>query len=391
MAALAIEIITALLTLAGLVYLILTLRAGRAFLRDWRGRAREVADAPTISILKPMKGVDAGMMAALESHCTQEYAGRYEIIFGVSSMEDSSVAALQALQAKFPELPIRIVHCTERLGASGKVSNLTQMLPQALGQVIVVNDSDIRVSKHYLAHIAAGFAVAGDRPVGMVTMPYIGECASPPTIWARLEALGISTEFFPSVLTARMLERGIRFGLGGTLAMKREALESIGGFAPLVDYLADDYELGARIAKAGYRVELYPEVVETGVPRYGFRAYWDHQLRWARCVRDSRGGGYLGLVTTYAVPWALATCIASGAALWSFTLLSVALLARVAVALPIGVGILRDGQVLRDLWLLPLRDCMALLLWFWSYADNTVVWRGERFRLKDGKLLPEQP
>ncbi len=53
-------------------------------------------------------------------------------------------------------------------------------------------------------------------------------------------------------------------------------------------------------------------------------------------------------------------------------------------ALAVGVGVLRDGQVLRDLWLLPLRDCFGLAVWAWSFAGDTVVWRGERFRLKDG-------
>jgi ceramide glucosyltransferase len=144
--------------------------------------------------------------------------------------------------------------------------------------------------------------------------------------------------------------------------------------------------MGERIAAAGFRVELAAEVVETTVPDYTFRGFVDHQLRWARTVRDSRKLGYLGLAITYCVPWALATCIASGFAFESFTLLTLALLARVAVALTVGVGILRDSQVLRDLWLLPLRDLFGLLFWAWSYAGNTIVWRGERFRLKNGHL-----
>jgi ceramide glucosyltransferase len=133
-------------------------------------------------------------------------------------------------------------------------------------------------------------------------------------------------------------------------------------------------------------VELCGEVVRTTVPAYSFRDFWDHQVRWARTVRDARRWGYLGLGVTYCVPWALATVVASGFALWSFTLLSLAMLARATVALTVGVGVLRDGQVLRDLWLLPLRDCVALAVWLWSYAGDTVVWRGERFRLKDGRM-----
>jgi len=122
------------------------------------------------------------------------------------------------------------------------------------------------------------------------------------------------------------------------------------------------------------------------VPGYSLRGFCEHQLRWARGTRDSRRAGYIGLGVTYVLPWALATVIASGGALWSITLLSVALLVRVSVALTVGVGVLRDGQVLRDILLLPLRDCFGLFFWTWSYADDTIVWRGERFRLKRGRL-----
>jgi len=205
-------------------------------------------------------------------------------------------------------------------------------------------------------------------------------------VWSRLEALGISTDFFPGVLTARKLEGGIRFGLGSTLATTKTVLANAGGLEPLVEYLADDYEMGARIATAGYLVELADEVVETAVPAYSFRGFADHQLRWARSTRDSRRLGYMGLGITFCLPWAILTCLASGFALWSFTLLSMAALARVSVALAVGVGVLRDRQVLRDLWLLPLRDMLALGFWAWSFAGDTVVWRGERFHLHDGRL-----
>jgi ceramide glucosyltransferase len=260
------------------------------------------------------------------------------------------------------------------------------MLREARYDHVIINDSDIFVSPHYLTRVMECFS---DPHVGMVTAPYVGRTAEARpamTLWSRLEALGISTDFIPGVLAARWLERGIRFGLGSTLAMSKFALTKAGGLEPLVEYLADDYEMGERIAKVGYRVELCGEVVETTVPAYGFRGFRDHQLRWARSTRDSRKLGYLGLGITYALPWAMMTCVASGFALWSFSLLSVVALARVAVALSVGVGVLRDGQVLRDLWLLPLRDFFGLWFWAWSFAGDTVVWRGELFRLRDGRI-----
>jgi ceramide glucosyltransferase len=382
----AIEAITTLLTLAGLAYLLLALWGTRDFAHYWLQRQKTDGFAPDVSVLKPVKGVDPQMYAGLASHCRQQYAGSFEIVFGVGSMDDPAVAEIRRLQTEFPECAIRLVECRERLGTSGKVSNLVQMLREARCEHVLINDSDIYVSPLYLTRVMACFA---DASVGMVTAPYIGRTAergSGRTLWARLEALGISTDFLPGVLTARKLEHGIRFGLGSTLAMSRTALAKAGGLEPLTEYLADDYELGARIAAAGYRVELSNEVVDTTVPAYHFRGFCDHQLRWARSTRDSRKLGYVGLGITYALPWALMTCVASGFALWSFSLLSVVVLARVAVALSVGVGILRDGQVLRDLWLLLLRDFFGLGFWAWSFADDTVVWRGERFHLRNGRI-----
>jgi ceramide glucosyltransferase len=376
------ELLTALLTVSGIAYSVMALWAARRFERT-PAPAPDPTFAPGISILKPIKGVDPRMHAGLASHCAQNYAGPFELLFGVSSLSDPAVAEVARLRVDFPHINIRLIECPERLGPNGKLSNLAQMLPHARHEHILVNDSDILVSPNYLTHIAAAFHQDN---IGLVTAPYIGLASN--TLWSRLEALGISTDFIPGALVARALEGGLRFGLGSTLATPKSALASIGGFESLTDQLADDYELGARLHRAGYRVELLREVVATSVPPYTLRGFCDHQLRWARGTRDSRRAGYLGLGITYVLPWAVLTVIASGAALWSFTLFSVALLARMAVALVIGVGLLRDGQVLRDLLLLPLRDAFGLFFWAWSYASDTVVWRGERFRLHRGRLEP---
>jgi ceramide glucosyltransferase len=383
-----IEIVFALLTVSGLAYMVIALWGARGFAHYWRRKraAGTMGFAPDVTILKPVKSVDERMYAGFESHCRQQYAGRFEMLFGVSDLEDGAVAEIARLKEEFPEREIRLVECRERLGTSGKVSNLVQMMREAKYEHVLINDSDIYVGPRYLERVMASFA---EPQVGMVTAPYIGHGiagAKGLTVWTKLEALGISTEFIPGVLTARGLEGGIRFGLGSTMATTKSALGKIGGLESLVECLADDYEMGARIAAAGMRVELSDEVVETTVPAYGFRGFWEHQIRWARSTRDSRKWGYLGMGVTYALPWAVGTVVASGLALWSFSLLSMVLLARVAVALSVGVGILQDAQVLRDIWLLPLRDFMGMAVWAWSFAGDTVVWRGERFRLKDGRL-----
>jgi len=404
-----VESATTLLTFAGLFYYIAALWSARSFVRR---RAAATGFAPTVSILKPVKGLDPGMYEAFASHCRQNYSSDYEVLFGVSSLDDPAVEAIQRLQAEFPQRSIRLIQTPEQLGPNGKIGNVVQLVPHARHEYLLVNDSDIRVSPRYLTRVMAEFATPQrGKPVGLVTAPYRGlahgatTLGAPqpalslpkgpdsrmwdhPTLGSKLEALGISTDFFPGVLTALKLDGEIRFGLGSTLAVSRPALDAIGGFAPLVHSLADDYELGHRIAQAGYAVVLIREIVDTSVPAYTLAGYFAHQLRWARAIRDSRKWGYFGLIFTFGLPWAIFNVITTGFAIESLALLSLTCLARVTVALSVGVGILNDRQVLRDLWLLPLRDLFALWTWVWSFAGNTVTWRGQTFALENGNLTP---
>jgi len=202
-----------------------------------------------------------------------------------------------------------------------------------------------------------------------------------------MEALGIATDFAPNVLTARLLEGGTHFGLGSTLAVTREALDAIGGLLPLADYVADDYHLGARIHAAGFEVVLSREVVETSVPPYRFGEFLAHQLRWVRTVRDARPFGYFGVVFSFGLAWALLNVVACGLSLESLALLSIAIAARVSVALLVGGELLGDRQTLNSLWLLPFRDVIGLAIWAWCYAGTTVQWRGRSFIVKNGKML----
>ena len=218
----------------------------------------------------------------------------------------------------------------------------------------------------------------------MVTALYRGRAHG--TVPSRLEALGIATDFQPSVLLARWIEGGLRYGLGSTLAVSREALERIGGLESLVDQLADDYELGARIFRAGLRVALSGEVVETSVPAYSWRGFFDHQLRWYRTVRDARPWGYAGLIFTFGLGWALLNVVASGLSPLSLWLLALSFFLRLGLAMIVGASVLGDHEVLPNLWLLPLRDMVAMGLWAAGFAGNTIVWRGERFAVKGGRL-----
>ncbi|MDQ1387880.1 MAG: ceramide glucosyltransferase [Acidobacteriaceae bacterium] len=346
--------------------------------------ARPTPVLPPISLLKPLKGIDPEIYESFRSHCQQDYP-EYEIIFGVSDPNDPAIESVRALQREFPDRRIQLVVSPKILGANVKVSNLAQMLLEARHDYLMINDSDIRVEHDYLRRVTAPLA---ERRVGMVTCLYRGVAAA--TLGSRLEALGISTDFCPSVLAARQLE-GIHFGLGSTLAFRRAELEQIGGFTSFVDYLADDYELGNRIAGLGLAVELSEIVVETYLPPYNLREFFAHQLRWARGVRDARAGGYLGLVFTFGIPWALVALAASRAELWAWGALAFTFFLRLAVALVVGRNVLKDRQVLKYLWLIPLRDLVALAVWIASLGGHTVTWRGDRFRLKDGKLYRIPP
>jgi ceramide glucosyltransferase len=222
--------------------------------------------------------------------------------------------------------------------------------------------------------------------VGLVTALYRGRAHG--TLPSRFEALGIATDLQPGILLSKMLEGGLHYGLGSTLAVSREALDKSGGLLPLVNHLADDYELGVRVSRAGYRVVLNPEVVETAIPAYGWCGYFDHQLRWARTIRCARPWGYAGLIFTHGLAWALLNVLASGLSPVSLWLLGMSILLRLTLAMTVGAEVLGDRQVLRNLWLLPLRDLTAMGVWVAAFANNTIVWRGQRFALKDGKLYP---
>jgi ceramide glucosyltransferase len=366
--------------LSGSLYYLVCLFSATSFLR--RARADEGVHAtPPVSILKPLKGADPEMYESFRSHCLQDYP-EYEIIFGVSDATDPAVDFVRKLQQEFPDRAIRLVVCLQTLGTNVKVSNLEQMVEVARYEHLLVNDSDIRVGRDYLQRVMAPLA---DEKVGMVTCLYRGIAAA--TLGSQLEALGISTDFCAGVLVARLLERGLHFGLGSTLAFRREDLERIGGFRSIIDFLADDYELGRRIANLGLLVRLSEQVVQTHLPAYDLRGFLSHQLRWARGVRDARGGGYAGLVSTFGLMWALLTLGLAHAAAWSWVILGIVVALRVAMALVVGTVVLRDRQVLHDLWLLPLRDLLAVGVWAVSFAGHTVTWRNSRFVLKNGRLI----
>ena len=365
--------------LCGVVYYLLAIWASVRFLRK-RFRGSQAGATPPVSILKPVYGADAGTYEYFRSHCLQDYP-EYEIIFALNEASDPALELIERLQREFPERSIRVTVCPDAYGTNRKVGKLIHILPQARYEHLLINDGDVRVPPDYLRRVMRHF---GDEGVGMVTCLYRGVPGS--TLGSKLEALGINTDFSAGVLVAEQMEHGLRFGLGATLALNRKALASIGGLESLRDHLADDYELGFRIARCGREVVLSDLVVDVLVPEYSFSDFFEHQLRWARSTRTSRPLGYIGLILTFGTLWALLSVIASGGARPAWDLLGLAVLTRLLMALVVGTRVMEAETVLRDLWLLPLRDVMAVAVWVGSFTGRTVVWAGKEFILQDGKL-----
>jgi ceramide glucosyltransferase len=329
------------------------------------------APLPPISVLKPVRGADAGFDAAIRSHALLDYP-EHEVLFGVREMSDPAVAHVQELMRQFPASPLRLIHCPHD-APNAKVGTLEQLATQARFDVFVVNDADIRVERDYLQRLARALDGAG-----VVTCLYRASGAS---FAARFEALGIATDFAPSALVAPFT--GVReFGLGSTLAFRRSDLERAGGFAAIRDHIADDYQIGKRISSLGLRVRLSKMTVETFLGAGTSRDVWRHQVRWARTIRFSRGA-YYGLPVTFATVWS-AVALLSGH--WH---IGAALLAlRLASALLTGVGVLRDPVTARLWWLVPVRDVWGAAVWLAGAFGSTVEWRGQRIRLdRDGRIV----
>jgi len=348
----------------------------------WRTRAaaraaamapRAAAWTPPLSVLKPVHGRDPHFYEAIRTHAAQAYP-EFELLFGVSDPQDAALDDIARLQREFPSRRIEIV-AVATSAPNVKAGVLQELALRARHELLLVNDSDIVAPPGYFETVVAPLR---DRSVGLVTCLYRGHSES----WAsHFEALGIATEFAPSVLVARLLGQA-EFALGSTMVFRAADLGRIGGFEALADYLADDYQLGCRIRRLGYRIEFAPVVVETVLGAGSWRHTWRHQLRWSRTIRISRPGGYYGYAVTHATVWALVACAAGQ--WWAGAL---ALGIRMVAGVLAGAWILEDRGVLRRFWLIPLRDLLGFALWAAGAFGNRVQWRGRTLRLAPGGVI----
>ena len=327
---------------------------------------------PPVSILKPVRGRDAGFYEAIRSHAAQQYP-EFEILFGVARPDDPVLEDIERLKRDCPAIPIRVI-ATKNDAPNGKVGSLEILVREAKHGVLLVNDGDIVVAPDYLARV---IGLLEDPKVGLVTGLYRARGAS---LAANAEALGIVTEFVPSVLVARLLSSS-GFALGATMAFRAKDLAAIGGFASIREYLADDYQLGARIAALGKRVAMCDSVVVTNLGAGSWRDVWKHQVRWSRTIRVSRPAGYFGYLVTQATLWCV---VAAAFGYWKIALVGEAIRLLAALAAMWATG---DGRLYR-LIAVPFRDLLGFAVWCGGITGSTVEWRGLRFQLRrDGRLV----
>ncbi len=364
------------LVAGSLVYCVLAVIAA---VRYRAVRPRPLRDAPPISILKPLAGIDDGLDENLRTFFEQQYPD-FEILFAVRSALDPVVPLVESMRARYPSIPSQLLVTGEPPYANAKVYSLDRMLQAARHDLVVMADSDVRVAPHMLATLAAEFQ---DPHLGLITCPY--RAVPGASFWTTLEAVGLNTEFLSGVLVARLLD-GMKFALGPTIAARREALQAIGGFDAVKDFLAEDYVMGKLAASHGYGVILSSFVIEHRIGAQGFAANLKHRLRWNRSTRRSRPLGYIGQLFTHPLPLALLLC-AAAPAFWP--LLPLALLFRAAAAWATAGLALGDPLTRRLWWLLPLQDIAGFLVWIGGFFGNTILWRGRRYYvLPDGRFQP---
>jgi ceramide glucosyltransferase len=372
------RVVILLLAIAPLAYYLVAILAALRFFR--RERSKPLPDfTPPVSVLKPVHGVDFASLENFSSFCRQDYP-EYEILFCVNEMSDPAVAVVQTVMSEFPQCRIRILSGATQFGANRKVNNLALLTKEARYEFVAQSDGDVCVGPNYLREVIAPFA---DPDVGVVSCFYRG--VAQPNLGAELEGVGATSDFFGGALVADWLE-GTTFALGASVATRKSWLAKIGGYEALAKLLADDYEIGNRIHKAGGKVLLSREPVWTMYPAQTLKGFWEHQVRWARTVRMVRPPSFFGLLFTHGLPWALLAAAVAPATWVGAVYLSAYLILRLSMAWIVGVWGVGDELLKRKMWIVPLRDAIHFVVWIGGFVSNRVSWGGVEYTIHNGKM-----
>jgi ceramide glucosyltransferase len=363
----------------GIVY---TLLAGALIRRFFARTPSQPTSFPPVTIVKPLHGDEWTLLSNLSSFCQQDYPGPLQFLFGVHDSEDPALQTVEQLRLLHPEAHITVVADARLYGPNRKMSNILNMLPEAQHDVLVFADSDVSVGPSYLRNVIGELQKPG---VGLVTCVYRGQ--PDPGFWPRLSAKATNYQFLPSVVT------GLAFGMarpcfGQTIAMRRETLEKIGGFAQFVHHLAEDHAIGEAVRMIGEKVVIPPFTVSHACVETSVTKLIAHELRWSRTIRTITPVAHLGSSLMHPLAFALLATALSGGAAWAWPLVAAALLARLALKVQSDHAL---RQAHRDLWLLPLWDIVSFLIFVTSFFSTRVIWRGFSFRVDgDGLLSPVQ-
>ena len=338
---------------------------------------------PPVSVLKPVRGVDASAYENFASFCRQNYSG-YEILFAVADADDPVLPVIAQLQKDFPDRSIRLITNIPQLGPNRKLNNLAALSRAAAHEILVVSDSDVRVDSLYLRRVAAKLS---NPNVGAVTAFFRSRLES--SLGAALEALVLPTETVPNALVARKIEGKVQFAFGWTMATTKTHLKAIGGFEDMVQVHSDDFELGNRIAAHGLTIELLPVPVEMVFPKESVAAFLRHELRWAIGLRSVRPAGYWGLLFTFGLPWTILAILAAPTVGCAIGYATSYLFLRLVQVWLTGVWGLDDPVTHKYWWLTPLRDAINFCVWLAGFFANEIEWRGIKYKVKKGhKLVP---
>jgi ceramide glucosyltransferase len=353
--------------------------AARALLSGRRG---ESGFAPPLSLLKPVHGAEADLDTHLASFFEQDYPD-FEILFCSRSADDAGLAIARKVAARYPQIPTKFLSTGGQPDyINDKVISLELMEKHATHDILVISDSDVRVTPDYLRDVAMPFV---QERVGGMCCPYRG-VAGQGGLWARLEAVGMSVEMTAGVLVARMME-GMQFTLGPTMAFRRETIRKMGGFKVTADYCADDFVLGNETYKLGETVVLSHHAIDHMVLNSRFADSMKHQVRWMKSTRFSRPKGHFGTALTFSMPFAL---LALADAAWfhhqwlGLALFAWGLATRLVLAIIVGRKVVRDPSWFGLLVLYPIRDLMGFFFWLASYTGRTILWRGQLYELLPG-------
>lgn len=336
---------------------------------------------PPLTLLKPLAGAEPDLETHLTSFFAQDYPV-FEVLFCAREANDAGLEIARRVAARYPQIPAKFLVTGDPPYINAKVASMELMEKSAAHAILVISDSDVRVTPGYLRAVALPFA---DAQVGGMCCPYRGIAAGG-GLWARLEAVGMSVEMTSGVLVARMME-GMQFVLGPTMAFRREAIRQMGGFRVTADYCADDFVLGNETHKLGQAVILSHHAIDHIVINLSLMASLKHQVRWMKSTRFSRPKGHFGTVLTFSMPFGLlglVACALLGHGWWGIALMAWSVASREALSLAVGRAVVRDPSWFNLLVLYPVRDLMGFFFWAASYMGSKILWRGRLFQLLPG-------